>query len=389
MDGMEGSKTKAAEKNSYVQLRESKIARNRERLQVLGLWSPPTDATPPTTDAAITADTVSSKKRRYGGTRPMEPVVIPTRRSLRHRGLQVNYAEQTLSDSTRNIHKISARIVSPLMIVDAEPRTTSTVITAAHLQSMNEIASTTLLRPVDSSKTIRLGTISARDVSINAHQLLFGSSPERGDGLLGKQMSKTGKAFVMEETVRLAAQQNDTVYQSSGCSISFNKYSGIQKWGGSNTVIFLWINFAVPQSDVVNEFCKEGRHVTWYGGSKMHNGTPAIRNLIRIALLSTTNSSSRGDDPARSATPTTKNNGDPAVVLWCRQHDKSRKAFGAYTCMGRLSVRSSLFRFECLYLMLQWSTFRRNLIGPIVVFLLIAGYVRSTVEPLGICLELD
>ena len=92
---------------------------------------------------------------------------------------------------------------------------------------------------------------------------------------------------------------------------------------------FLWINLNAPNSDVINDFPDDGQQVTWYGGSRMHEGTPAIQRLLSVAKqqqLYTTGKSGSG-----------KGGG---IVLWCRRYIKERKAFEPYTCLGRLSYVS-------------------------------------------------
>jgi hypothetical protein len=111
------------------------------------------------------------------------------------------------------------------------------------------------------------------------------------------------------------------VADSFSTPVSFNKYSGVQEWG--NDVLYLWINFDTPNSEVVNEFHEDGRRVNWYGGSKMHDETNVIQKLKRVGI--------------RASNDIDNLNG--AVVLWCRRYHKEKKNFGSYVCLGRLSVR--------------------------------------------------
>jgi hypothetical protein len=118
----------------------------------------------------------------------------------------------------------------------------------------------------------------------------------------------------MEESARRAAE----LYE--GGPISFNKYSGVQEWG--NDVLFLWVNLGAPASDVVNDFLDNGRQVTWFGGSRMHDDTKVIQRLVQVGTKTDSSTSSSG------------------IVLWCRQYNRSARGFGPYFCMGRLSYAS-------------------------------------------------
>jgi hypothetical protein len=165
------------------------------------------------------------------------------------------------------------------------------------------------------SRTSVASTSSAREIHLNVPTLLFGSSGSASDvGLLGRPMPLAGKAFVMEESARLAS--NLSPYPR----VSFNKYSGAQEWG--NNVLFLWINFGAPNSPVVNQFFDNGRKVNWFGGSRMHNTTPVISKLKQIGALA----AKGGDD----------SNG--SVVLWARNYCCLNKCFDPYVCLGRLAV---------------------------------------------------
>jgi hypothetical protein len=127
------------------------------------------------------------------------------------------------------------------------------------------------------------------------------------DKFLGKSMLKTGKAAVIESMIGAAGA-------------SFNKYSGVQEWGSD--AIFLWVNVGKKDDDIVNDFLNDGRQITWFGGSRMHEETPAILKLLRIGQ--------RTDRaPAQDG-----------IVLWCRHWNSDAKAYHPYTCLGRLSYQS-------------------------------------------------
>ena len=134
---------------------------------------------------------------------------------------------------------------------------------------------------------------------------------------------------------------------------------------------------------VVNDFLKDGRQITWFGGSRMYDDSPIIESLIKIGKnaqrraaaaapppaeaseaeattkkteeeLSTLSSSS--STPSSTTTTTTTRNqqkeasthqlvsaassSEGAIILWCRRYDQVTKAFSPYCCFGRLGYSS-------------------------------------------------
>jgi hypothetical protein len=267
--------------NPYLALREAKIARNEERLRVLGLLHQPTRGTD-------SSQGPSSSKRKKASS-PQDPGPTILRRSSRHRGEQPASYQDVLPE--RNQRKTRARSER-----DASPLPESIV-------AVRE------MKPAPSPSSFPNN--SARVFHLDVERLLMGTK-DGEDGALGQSMERTGKAFVMEESARRA------VGSYAGGPISFNKYSGVQAWG--NNVLFLWINLNPPQSEVLNEFPGGGRQVTWYGGSRMHSGTPVIQRLIEV-----------GNEAESS---------DGGVVLWCRQYLAEKRTFGPYVCFGRLTYQS-------------------------------------------------
>ena len=75
------------------------------------------------------------------------------------------------------------------------------------------------------------------------------------------------------------------------------QYCGEQDWGGS--VLFLWVNFGVKNAEVINDFLDGGRQIPWFGGSRMHDESPIIQQLLRVGMQATTSKSSG------------------IIVLWC------------------------------------------------------------------------
>jgi hypothetical protein len=265
--------------NPYLALREAKIARNEQRLRELGLaFSSNAEGT------ASSQVPSSSKRKKVSSPQESGPTIL--RRSSRHRGEQPASYQDVLPE--RNQRKTRVRSSEK----DASPLSESHVAIRA---------------PSPSS----FPKNSARVFHLDVERLLMGTK-DGEDGVLGQSMERTGKAFVMEESARRA------VSSYTGGPISFNKYSGVQPWG--NNVMFLWINLNPPQSEVLNEFPGGGQQVTWYGGSRMHSGTPVIQRLIQV-----------GKEAEAS---------DGGVVLWCRQYLAEKRTFGPYVCFGRLTYQS-------------------------------------------------
>jgi hypothetical protein len=302
-DNRRESNDNPEETNSYVELREAKIARNEARLRELGLLSFSSQS------KQCVSPAPSSKARlSTANSSPPAATRAPARRSKRLQDLSLvsgeNSAEEAVtgnevaSKSPPKRRRVSAAVVSPPP--EAAP----------------------LTQPISFSSIAR-----ARDVSIHVGTLLFGNSESSG-GTLGRRMASHGKAWVMMESYRRAATP---VGVSSPSGISFNKYSGVQEFG--NNVMFLWVNFRNSNCDDScshqNEFLKNGRHMTWFGGSRMHEQSPAIQRLLEIGQLSPANT---GSDQ------------QGGVVLWGRQQlaAPGSDKFTPYVCYGRLKYVSHL-----------------------------------------------
>jgi hypothetical protein len=281
---------KTGERNPYLALRDAKIARNHARLQELGLTSTGRSSLRQRVQSDPAVVSVSAGKRKLDDT---GADAEPTRRSLRTKKLMVEYDIQPPSKPIPIEQLIQQKAVS-------EP---PTVHRMPNVFVKN----------------------SAREMELNVERLLFGSSNNNNNndiaGVLGMQLPATGKAFVIEESARRAVDMDFTT------PISFNKYCGAQEWGN---VIYLWINFNSPSSEVVNTFSSDGRQVNWFGGSKMHDGTKLIQRLQHMGIQA---AQQQGQDS------------DRAVILWCRYYNPVSKGFDPYVCFGRLSV-SFLFLFR-------------------------------------------
>jgi hypothetical protein len=310
--------------NPYLALRAAKIARNEARLRELGLLKtlpPATAAVGAAWTAAATSTATYSlphpamnkakvaaaaSKRKVASTATVDRSHL--RRSKRHVIVVTPVQNTDKESSSSSKSKVSAvgRRRGKGLTLQSEPD-------AASSHATTEIAA---LPPTHPSLA-GLAPNAARAIQLDVAKLVEESS----NGLLGRVMSKTGKAFVMEEAARLAAENyyNDK-HDSSG--ISFNKYSGVQEWANA---LFLWINLGAPNCDVINTFLQEGRQVTWFGGSRMHEKTRAIQRLMHEGQQQHSSSSSSSSS---------------SIVLWCRRYQPTTKTFTPYTCMGRLSYHS-------------------------------------------------
>jgi hypothetical protein len=283
------------ETNPYLALRRDKIARNEARMRELGLLKPVQSSIH---SSSSQVKPPSSLKRDAKEWKPL-------RRSTRGR------TEEPLRRSTRRTTEEDL----PTKKSD-ESRETR--------QRQKKITPS----PVRSAQSQVFPPHSARAMKLNIGKLVQGDGNTQG--VMGRMMEHTTKAFVMEESARLAVEGH------GGGNISFNKFSGVQEWG--NDVIFLWVNLHAPGSEVVNEFLDDGRQVTWFGGSRMHDGTAVIRKLVQVGSATDLESS-----PSKG------------IVLWCRNYVQIQKSFTPYICLGRLSVsqlsrRLSATCCECSYL---------------------------------------
>jgi hypothetical protein len=271
------------ERNSYLALREAKIARNHARLQELGLTSG------------------SNNLRKRGGTESSDTAVVQVAKKIKSVTMEMVEPKRR-SLRMKKIDRDTHSERKPVAIV---PRIKVSVSDSDTVQR----------KPTVFAKN------SARALHLDVERLLFGIPIENGtSGLLGVKLETTGKAFVIEESSRRAVHIEYTT------PISFNKYCGAQEWGNA---IYLWINFDAPGSEVVNTFFDKGKQVNWFGGSRMHDGTPLIQRLKRF-----------GDKRAEQ----TKQLSDETVILWCRKYNAANKGFDPYICFGRLSVRLILLR---------------------------------------------
>ena len=298
------------ESNPYLARRNAKIAQNEARLKELGLLRPRTQSIPRTATRVVSPSTPTEKTHN-------KAPALPVRRSKRQRTLVSSYREETVRDLQKSRRVIAEQDTAFELDPIQEQKEEDTLQQPTHF---TKPAKRKTAAPRSSTPSLGLPN-SARRVTLNLSQLLFGNTNTNDEnkhkGLLGKQLSQTGKAFVMEESARLEANPHFLFP-----SVSFNKYSGVQEWGSD--LCYLWVNLNAPNADVVNDFPHEGRQITWYGGSKMTPNTPVIQKLIRVG----------------QAARTRPDSAHTGIVLWCRQYMADRKTYTPYTCLGRLSYES-------------------------------------------------
>lgn len=261
---MSAETTDRTEENPYLAYRAAKIARNLEELTSLGLAPP----------IVIKPAVATTRARRN----PSRPVQQPTRRSKRITGESAPVVEE-LPDGFEeaSVPSVSGR---KRQRQDAKAVGVSKALTIKKAY----------VPPANSVRRIHL------PVNITVEKLL------------GRTMEKTGKAFVIQTSLE-------------GKDASFNKYSGVQEW--MNDAIFLWVNVGKKDDDIVNDFLDDGRQITWFGGSRMHDETPAVQKLLRVG----TN---------KEGAP------DSGIILWCRHYNAAAKTYHPYTCLGRLSYESHI-----------------------------------------------
>jgi len=156
-----------------------------------------------------------------------------------------------------------------------------------------------------------------RSISLNVEQLVLGDKGKKKNGLLGQQVERTGKEFVIYQAFESASQEDYD--RLKGSRLSFNKYCGVQEW---QNAIFLWVNLGNKDNPVVNDFLDHAQQITWFGGSRMHDESPVILKLLKMGQQAVKSSSN--------------------IVLWCRKYQVETKQFTPYVCFGRLGYQSHL-----------------------------------------------
>lgn len=295
-----GKVTSLTNLNPYLLLRDAKIARNNGRLKRLGLAI---------TNNANTFSGLNRTARDHSITKPGVPLNVSLRRSsrLRHRpavlqnqfSLIVRHQKAYSKDS--NTDPVTKRRRKQKIGEELE----------SNSGNFNLISSERSLLEKETESGF------TRSTGINVDTLLFGKlscHDAENTRMIGRQLKSTGKSAV----VCVAALCNLSITSSFKVeTLRFNKYSGICEW--KNDTIFLWVNIGGPNS-VKNEFLFGGKQITWFGGSRMHEHTPSIQNLLRIGMMATNQQLTA----------------ESGIVLWCRAYDEKRRTFQPYMCLGRV-----------------------------------------------------
>jgi len=291
--------------NPYMALRAEKIARNQARLRELGLYKP---------DFAKESAIASSRKRGpvLKQKRNHEAAVSAKtrRRSVRISSLtnDPDYKESKEFKVWDPQHP-NTRDRGTKRILDVVENPVNGADERIQLPSKPSTSSRQKIAPAPATNSVRSISL---DISILVRKFL------------AKPLDTFGKYFVIETSFHEAAYPEDLQRLSGVSRLSFNKFSGVQPW---KNVIFLWINIGGPTdaNSLVNDFSHSGSRVTWFGGSKMREESPVIKNLIHMGK--------------ESASKLSLSSG---IILWCRQYDWKTKKLLPYTCLGRLAYESHI-----------------------------------------------
>jgi hypothetical protein len=264
------------DENPYLALRAAKMARNQARLKELGLVSQATAVATRSLRRQLSTRTAPAKK------------TIPTRRSRR-------LSQESEPTLYKELHIQNYHSLLPKKAVTRKrPRSTDSTK-----------GKVTVAPPPPSN--------SVRSINIHTTTLVLGEK-----GVLGIPMERSGKQLVIDETFALAAYPEDQ-QRLRGTRLSFNKYCGVQEW---KNAIFLWVNLGGKDNSVINDFLCDGRQITWFGGSRMHDDSPVVHKLIKLGQEATESFS--------------------VIILWCRKYRPKIKTYSPYHCLGRLKYHSHI-----------------------------------------------
>eukprot|EP00554_Chaetoceros_debilis_P016438 CAMPEP_0194122506 /NCGR_PEP_ID=MMETSP0150-20130528/50925_1 /TAXON_ID=122233 /ORGANISM="Chaetoceros debilis, Strain MM31A-1" /LENGTH=247 /DNA_ID=CAMNT_0038815397 /DNA_START=63 /DNA_END=807 /DNA_ORIENTATION=- len=218
-------------------MREAKIARNKEKLNKLGLARNISS-----TSNGIDQSNVSRK-------RVADETILKLEDASRRRSKRLSGKLPYTSNPDR--------IVKAADLVDKDTGKTQSRIASKQ-------------KPISCEKLqIDAKPGSTRATVIDLKKILCGTFDY--PIFIGRRLESFGKAAVVEHA---------RIMSGNFSSISFNKYSGVCEF--KNDILFLWVNIGDPKSSVKNNFLNEGRHITWFGGSRMHEASTVIHRLINI-----------------------------------------------------------------------------------------------------------
>jgi hypothetical protein len=342
----DGGNSNDDDDNPYVAMRSAKIARNEKRLRELGLLSTTTTTTPPDRPPKRRPVVVAPPPRYSNTVTPCGP----TRRSDRLLSLsstrKVNYKDVVIPIVEARSTKRSL-LLPPSPFDDNGDDASFLPVSSDNVEIISHAVKTKLVYRSTIMSTPAANSV--RSIELDVEALILGRRTDTADddcnprhddggGLLGKMVERTGKECVVNTSFTLAASNEDQHRLDvigGATKLSYNKYSGVQEW---KNCVYLWVN--LNTADSPNDFLDDGRQITWFGGSKMHDQSPAILSLLRLGKKKSS------DDQKTMATTTTSGSEMSSetsnVVLWCRRYTPQTKIFTPYVCFGRLGYRSHI-----------------------------------------------
>ena len=305
------------DEESYDEIRRKNIERNNAFLQELGLEG----VKPVVKTAAKGSGRGARRKRTSAGDdengTPVVPIE-PTRRSSRVRDMPAaSYVEDTLwfdRGGTSSIGK-SARILDQPFEVNYEEE----YISREDIDEFTSSSSSSKKRVVPSKVAwTEDGDVVPDADEKNKSKFLDANIPFflQDDILASPDINARTKSQVMH----LASKNRH---------VRFSKYSGVVEW---KNCVFLWVNVPAPgvRPDYPNRFRDSGQVMSWFGGSRMHAGTPVVERMQREGQ---------------------------AVLLFVRFEGES------YTCLGRLKAEKTVLDrhpISFVWRLLDWGNIKNN-----------------------------
>ena len=292
---MNNNTTDNEESNPYLAMRKAKIARNQRRLKELGLALPAPQVITP--NPPRSNDNKRNNQRKvYSG---------PVRRSGRLSSQpKPDYKDVTLLNEKQISGRKRSHDNAAYNDLDMADDTKTDVSTIAKPKRVPTYTKSKPGVPAHNS---------VRSINLNVDTLILGTT-----GLLGEMVENTGKEHVINQSFSLSATPYDQA-RLANTKLSFNKYCGVQEW---SNCVFLWVNLATADSP--NDFLLNGRQITWFGGSRMHDESPVIHKLIQYGQEAMIKKD------------------DSKIILWCRRYQTENKKFTPYVCLGRLGYESHI-----------------------------------------------
>lgn len=257
--------------SDYEKLRLENIERNEQFLKQIGL-------SPSSSGINSSTGTKGATKKAAKRKLPSSPDDYLLRRSTRVANLETTVSYKEDSASTVNNKQSSS--------------STTADEAADDLDAPNKYKKPSV--PLGPRPPPTAGTSRA----INCHLDVFLS-----DDRLGKPLETYGKAAVMSAG-------------NAGSEPRFNKYSGVCEW---MNCVFLWVNLGIS-SDYKNTFRSDGRYISWFGGSKMHEESDVVKRLVKAGARNEV-------EKAVAASMSV----DDALLLFVRLPEEG------YACLGRLA----------------------------------------------------